>query len=203
MLFYDSPNSAPNPRRVRIFAAEKGIALPSVEVSIPRREQKAAEFTAKNPRGQTPILELEDGTVIAESVAIMRYLEALHPNPPLFGTTPLEIASIEMWSRRVEMILMPPVGAVWVHTHPFTAALPGRNAEWGEANRPRVAEAMRFFDQSLDGREYLAGDAFSAADILLLTTVDFAQFVGLTMPEDCTNLTAWHARVAARPSASA
>lgn len=203
MLFYDSPNPAPNPRRVRIFAAEKGIALPSVEVSIPKREQKAAEFTAKNPRGQTPILELEDGTVIAESVAIMRYLEALHPDPPLFGTSPLEIASIEMWSRRVEMILMPPVGAVWVHTHPFTAALPGRNAEWGGANRPRVADAMRFFDQSLDGRKYLADDGFSAADILLLTTVDFAGFVGLTMPEDCAHLAAWHARVASRPSASA
>ncbi|MCR2834083.1 glutathione S-transferase family protein [Parerythrobacter lacustris] len=203
MLFYDSPNPAPNPRRVRIFAAEKGIELPSVEVSIPKREQKAAEFTAKNPRGQTPILELDDGTVIAESVAIMRYLEALHPEPPLFGTTPLEVAAIEMWSRRVEMILMPPVGAVWVHTHPFTTSLPGRNSEWGEANRPRVAEAMRFFDQSLEGREYLAGGDFSAADILLLTTVDFAGFVGLTMPEDCANLAAWHARVAARPSASA
>ncbi len=203
MLFYDSPNPAPNPRRVRIFAAEKGIGLPSVEVSIPRREQKAAQFTAKNPRGQTPILELDDGTVIAESVAIMRYFEALHPEPPLFGTTALEIASIEMWSRRVEMILMPPVGAVWVHTHPFTAALPGRNAEWGEANRPRVADAMRFFDLSLEGREYLASDAFSAADILLLTTVDFAGFVGLSLPEDCANLAAWHARVAARPSASA
>lgn len=203
MLFYDSPNPAPNPRRVRIFAAEKGIDLPSCEVSIPKREQKAPEFIAKNPRGQTPILELDDGTVIAESVAIMRYLEAEHPEPPLFGTTPREIAEIEMWNRRVEMILMPPVGAVWVHTHAFTAALPGRNAEWGEANRPRVGEAMRFFDESLDRREYLAGDAFSAADILLLTTVDFARFVGLEMPEDCANLAAWHARVSARPSAAA
>ena len=203
MLFYDSPNPAPNPRRVRIFAAEKGIDLRSCEVSIPKREQKAPEFIAKNPRGQTPILELDDGTVIAESVAIMRYFEAEHPEPPLFGTTPREIAAIEMWSRRVEMILMPPVGAVWVHTHAFTAALPGRNAEWGEANRPRVADAMRFFDESLDGRDYLAGDAFSAADILLLTTVDFAKFVGLEMPEDCRDLAAWHARVSARPSAAA
>ena len=203
MLFYDSPNPAPNPRRVRIFAAEKGIDLPSQEVSIPQREQKAPEFVAKNPRGQTPILELDDGTVIAESVAIMRYLDALNPEPPLFGGTPLEIAEIEMWNRRVEMILMPPVGAVWVHTHRFTAALPGRNAEWGEANRPRVEEALRFFDSSLDGREFLAGSAFSAADILLLTTVDFALFVGLEIPEDCASLREWHARVSARPSASA
>ncbi|MBU1255206.1 MAG: glutathione S-transferase family protein [Alphaproteobacteria bacterium] len=203
MLFYDSPNPAPNPRRVRIFAAEKGIDLPSQQVSIPQREQKAPEFVAKNPRGQTPILELDDGTVIAESVAIMRYLDALNPEPPLFGGTPLEIAEIEMWNRRVEMILMPPVGAVWVHTHRFTAALPGRNAEWGEANRPRVEEALRFFDSSLDGREFLAGSAFSAADILLLTTVDFALFVGLEIPEECAHLREWHARVSARPSASA
>ena len=203
MLFYDSPNPAPNPRRVRIFAAEKGIDLSSKEVSIPKREQKAPEYVAKNPRGQTPILELDDGTVIAESVAIMWYLEAEHPDPPLFGTTAREIAEIEMWNRRVEMILMPAIAAVWVHTHPFTAALPGRNVEWGESNRPRVVEGMRFFDGSLEGREYLAGSAFSAADILLLTTVDFAKFIGLEMPSECANLLRWHERVSARPSASA
>ena len=203
MLLYDSLNPAPNPRRVRIFAAEKGIELSSKEVSIPRREQKAPDYVAKNPRGQTPILELDDGTVIAESVAIMRYLEAEQPDPPLFGTTAREIAEIEMWNRRVEMILMPAIAAVWVHTHPFTAALPGRNAEWGESNRPRVVEGMRFFDGSLEGREYLAGSAFSAADILLLTTVDFAKFIGLEMPSECANLLRWHERVSARPSASA
>ena len=203
MLLYDSPNPAPNPRRVRIFAAEKGIDLSSKEVSIPKREQKAPEYVAKNPRGQTPILELDDGTVIAESVAIMRYLEAEQPDPPLFGTTAREIAEIEMWNRRVEMFLMPDIAAVWVHTHPFTAALPGRNVEWGESNRPRVVEGMRFFDGSLEGREYLAGSAFSAADILLLTTVDFAKFIGLEMPSECANLLRWHERVSARPSASA
>ncbi|SMQ74202.1 Glutathione S-transferase [Altererythrobacter xiamenensis] len=203
MLFYDSPNPAPNPRRVRIFAAEKGIELPSQEVSIPKREQKAPEYLGKNPRGQTPILELDDGTVIAESVAIMRYLEALHPEPAMFGTTPKEIAAIEMWSRRVEMILMSAVGAVWVNTHPFTAALPGRNAEWGEANRPRVADAFRFFDESLKNFEYLAGPDFSVADILLLTTADFADFVGCGMPDDCENLRGWHERVSARPSSKA
>ena len=203
MLFYDSPNPAPNPRRVRIFAAEKGIDLPAREVSIPRREQKAPDYVAKNPRGQTPILELDDGTVIAESVAIMRYLEALHPDPPLFGTTPVEIAHVEMWDRRVEMILMIPLAQVWVHTHAFTAAIPGRNEAWGEANRPRVEEAFRFFDQSLAGRDFIAGDRFTAADILLLTTADFAGFVGCGIPDDCANLKGWHQRVSARPSAKA
>ena len=203
MLLFNSPNPAPNPRRVRIFAAEKAIALPMRDLSIPLREHKADEYLALNPRGQTPALQLDDGTVIAESVAICRYLEGLHPAPPLFGTTPLEQALIEMWSRRVEMILMPPIGAVWVHTHRFTAALPGRNAEWGEANRPRAVEAMRYFDAALEDREFLAADGYSIADILLLTTVDFADFIGIPLPEDFGSLRAWHARVSARPSAAA
>ncbi|QGN53725.1 glutathione S-transferase family protein [Novosphingobium sp. Gsoil 351] len=203
MIFYDSPNPAPNPRRVRIFAAEKAIVLDTREVSIVRREQKSPEYIAINPRGQTPSLQLDDGTVITESVAICRYLEARQPDPPLFGTSPLEIAQIEMWSRRVEMILMASVGAVWVNTHAFTAALPGRNAEWGEANRPRVEAAFRLFDESLAGRGFLATDGFTMADILLLTTVDFAAFVGCGAPADCAALTAWHQRVSARPSAAA
>ena len=203
MIFYNSPNPAPNPRRVRIFAAEKGIALDVCEVSIVKREQKSPAYIAINPRGQTPSLQLDDGTVITESVAICRYLEALHTAPALFGTTPLQIAHIEMWIRRVEMILMPPVGAVWVNTHAFTAALPGRNAEWGEANRPRVEAAFRFFDEWLETREFLATDAYTMADIVLLTTFDFAAFVGCGAPADCTALTAWHHRVSARPSATA
>ena len=203
MILYNSPNPAPNPRRVRIFAAEKGIALPMRDLSIPAREHKADDYLALNPRGQTPALQLDDGTVIAESVAICRYLEGLHPQPPLFGTSPLEQALIEMWSRRVEMILMQPVGVVWVHTHRFTAALPGRNAEWGEANRPRALEALRFFDPALQGREFIAGEGFSMADILLLTTFDFAKFIGLEIPTECNNLLEWHERVSARPSAAA
>ncbi|GAA4036659.1 glutathione S-transferase family protein [Parerythrobacter jejuensis] len=203
MLFYDSPNPAPNPRRVRIFAAEKGIELPSKEVSIIAREQKSDAYLKINPRGQTPSLETDDGAVITESVAICRYLEALHPDPPLFGTTALEIAQIDMWCRRVEMVLMAPVGAVWVHTHPYTAKIPGRMVEYGEANRPRVEEAFRFFDTSLKDSEFLAGDQFSMADILLLTTMDFAAFVGCGAPQDCAALAAWHETVSARPSASA
>ncbi len=203
MLFFNSPNPAPNPRRVRIFAAEKGIALPTRDLSIPDWEHKSDEFIALNPRGQTPALQLDDGTVITESVAICRYLEGLQPEPPLFGRDAKEQALVEMWSRRVEMILMPPIGAVWVHTHPFTARLPGRNAEWGEANRPRVDEAMRFFDASLADREFLAADHFTNADILLLTTIDFAGFIGIPLPEELSSLRAWHARVSARPSAAA
>ena len=203
MLFFNSPNPAPNPRRVRIFAAEKGIALPTRDLSIPAREHKSEDYLALNPRGQTPALQLDDGAVITESVAICRYLDVLHPQPQLFGVSAVEQATVEMWCRRVEMILMPPVGAVWVHTHKFTSALPGRNAEWGEANRPRVFDAMRYFDGALGVRAFLASDGYSIADILLLTTLDFAGFVGMAMSEDLTNLQQWHARVSARPSAAA
>ncbi len=203
MIFYNSPNPAPNPRRVRIFAAEKGIALETRDLSIPAREHKSDEFVALNPRGQTPALQLDDGTVIAESVAICRYLEGLHPQSPLFGRDAKEQALVEMWCRRVEMILMTPIGAVWVHTHKFTERLPGRNAEWGEANRPKIGEAMAFFDAALAGREFLAADHYTIADILLLTTLDFATFIGAATPESLVNLRAWHARVSARPSAAA
>lgn len=203
MLFFDSPNPAPNPRRVRIFAAEKGITLPSRAVSIPAGEHKSAEYTALNPRGQTPALQLDDGTVIAESVAICRYLEAVHPDPPLFGVGATEQALVDMWNRRVEMVLMPPVGAVWVHTHKFTERLPGRNTEWGESNRPRIVDAMRFFDGQLAERAFLAGNSYTIADILLLTTIDFSTFIGMPVPDDLSHLRAWHARVSARPSAAA
>lgn len=204
MIFYDTAEVAPNPRRVRIFAAEKGIDLPRQEVSIVKREHKAPAYLAVNPRGQTPALGLDDGTVLTESVAICRYLEALHPRPALFGETPLEIATIEMWARRVELTVMAAVGAVWVHTHPFTARLPiQRFAEYGESNRPRVLEGYSRCDAALAEAPFLAGETYSMADIALLTTVDFATFIGIPLPDDHAHLRDWHARVSARPSATA
>lgn len=204
MIVFDSPNPAPNPRRVRIFVAEKGIALPSQTVSIMAREQKSPDYLAINPRGQTPALQLDDGRVIAESVSICRYLEALHPDPPLFGATPFEIATIDMWIRRIELVLMAPVGAIWVNCHPFTAkVVPERFADYGESCRPKVDAAMAMCDEALGQTRFIAGDAFSMADIILLTTIDFAEFIGVPMPETMTNLREWHASVSGRPSASA
>jgi len=203
MLYFDSAYPAPNPRRVRIFAAEKGIDLPTKNIDIRKREQKSEEYMKLNPRGQTPALQTDEGDVITESIAIMRYLEALNPEPALFGSTPLEIGKVEMWNRQVELNLMNTVGQVWVHTHEFTSALPGRNAEWGEANKPRVASAFKYFDKMLAGREFLATDSYSVADITLLTTVDFARFIGSPPPEECSNLAQWHERVSSRDSARA
>ncbi|HVR91656.1 MAG TPA: glutathione S-transferase family protein [Novosphingobium sp.] len=204
MIFYDSPNPAPNPRRVRIFAAEKGIVLPTQTISITAGEHKSPDFLAINPRGQTPALKLDDGTVLTESVAICRYLEALQPAPALFGTTPEEIGAIEMWIRRTDLIVMPPVGAVWVHTHPFTARLPiQRFADYGEAQRPRVLDAFAMCDAALGETPFIAGEAYSMADIVLLTAVDFAGFIGIALPEELRRLDDWHRRVTARPSAGA
>lgn len=204
MIYYDSPNPAPNPRRVRIFVAEKAITLPTQSVSIIAQEHKAPEFLAVNPRGQTPALQTDDGRVLTESVAICRYLDALHPELPLFGSTPLEIGTIEMWIRRTDLVVMPPIGAIWVHTHPFTARLPiQRFADYGEAQRPRVYEAFEMCNMALAETPFIAGEVYSMADIVLLTSVDFAGFIGIPLPEELRYLDDWHRRVTARPSANA
>jgi len=203
MMLYSAPYPAPNPRRVKIYLAEKGLSVPVTELALQKREHKAPEFVAKNGRGQVPALELDDGTIISESIAICRYFEALHPEPPLFGTGAVEIATVDMWLRRVEMVLMPPVGAVWVHTHPLTAKLVAQRRDWGEDNRPRAIEVMRWFDSELAGRAFVAGDRYTIADITLLTTIDFAGFIGLEMPDEAANLRDWHRRVSARPNSRA
>lgn len=203
-ILYDAPNPAPNPRRVRIYLAEKGLSVAVQSLSIVAGEHKGDEFVAKYPPGQLPVLALDDGRMIGESVAICRYFETLHPEPPLFGTDPVSIAEIDMWMRRVELTLMMPVGNIWAHTHPFTArVVKPQYKDFGESNRPHAVAAMRRFDAVLEGGEYLAGEAYSMADILLLTTIDFATFIGAGMPDDMPALAAWHARVSARPSASA
>ena len=203
-LLYDAPNPAPNPRRVRIFLAEKGLEVPTRSLSIVERQHKAPDFVDKYPPGQLPVLELDDGRMIGESVAICRYFEALNPEPPLFGSDPLSIAEIDMWIRRVEFTLMLPIGNIWAHTHPFTARVVNpQYKEFGESNRPRVAAAMQRFDGVLAETPFLAGAAYSMGDIVLLTTIDFAAFIGLPMPADTPALADWHAPMSARPTAAA
>lgn len=204
MILYGERNPAPNPRRVRIFVAEKGIDLPETRVEMRKGEHKSPEHRARNSLGQLPTLVLDDGTAISETVSICRYLEALHPSPPLFGTAPVEQALIDMWIRRVEFQVMTPVGMFWRHAHPLTAALITQYKDFGESNRAGYAGACRWLDRELGaGGPWLAGETFSMADIALLTTVDFATFTGLEMPEEATHLRDWHGRASARPSAQA
>jgi len=204
MLFYDSALPAPNPRRVRIFLAEKHVRVPMAQISIPKAEHKSDAFLSVNALGQTPALAFDDGRVLTESVAICRYFEVLHPEPPMFGHGAHNIAEIDMWTRRIELRLMTPLSMVWQHTHPWTARIVRpQYTEFGESQRPRVLAAMAEFDSALDGRDWLDGERYTIADIVLLTTIDFATFVGVPMPEALTYLRAWHARVSTRPSAAA
>lgn len=203
MILYGAPNPAPNPRRVRIFLAEKGIDLPETPINMMKREHKSDEHKARNSLGQVPTLELDDGTCISETVSICRYFEATHPTPPLFGTTPVEQALIDMWVRRIEFMVMMPVGNYWRHAHPRTAALLTQYKDFGESNVATYQGAQKWLDRELAGRTFLAGDSYSIADICLLTTVDFAGWIGLPMDESFGNLKAWHDRVSARPSAQA
>jgi len=204
MKLYGEANPAPNPRRVRIFAAEKGLDLPEIRIGMRQGGHKSPEHKARNSLGQVPVLELDDGQTISESVAICRYLEALHPTPPMFGTCALSQARTDMWVRRIEFQLMVPVGLYWRHAHPFTASLLTQNREFGESNAPIVAKTMGWLDRELaDGREWIAGDAYGIADIVALTTIDFAAFIGLEVPDDAERLKGWRERASARPSAGA
>ncbi len=205
MKIYNENNPAPNPRKVRIFLAEKSVSVPLERVSLQKREHKAPEFMKKNSLGQVPVLELDDGTCISESLAICRYLEELYPTPPLFGRDPVERAQTEMWLRRSEFRLWNPMGQVWINADPRTAAVnPNQFHDFGEHSKKIVASAMRWIDRDLsDGREFLAGPNYSMADIVLLCGIDFSKFINMDMPQDAMHLRAWHARVSARPSASA
>ena len=203
MKLYGAPMPAPNPRRVRIFLAEKGIDLEETPVDLRKREHKSPEHRARNSLGQIPTLELDDGTTISETVAICRYFEEIQPSPRLFGETAVEKALVDMWVRRVEFVAMMPVGNFWRHAHPYTAALLTQYKDFGEANKETYANAQRWLDKELEGQPFVAGGAYSMADICALSTVDFATWIGLPLDPAHTNLTAWHARVSARPSAAA
>jgi len=203
MKLYEERNPAPNPRRVRIFLAEKGLSIPTVHVPMRQGAHKSAEFKTKNSLGQVPVLELDDGSILTESIAICRYLEELHPAPSLFGDDAWQRAQVEMWTRRIEFVLMSRVGAVWVNTHKFTAHLGTQFKDYGEASRVKSLQAMQWLNDELAGREYIAIDRFTMADIVALTTIDFAAFIGIELPAELSHLRAWHVRVAARPSAAA
>jgi glutathione S-transferase len=203
MKLYDY-KAAPNPRRVRIYMAEKGIDIPLIPVDIMKREQKSPDFLAKNPLGSLPVLELADGTCISESVAICRYLEALYPEPPLFGRTAAEKARIEMWLRRIELNVMVPVGMVWAHGHPLTARLLKQIPEAAEQNRKRVHLAYKLLNEQLSGAAFIAGPDYTVADAVLLATLDFANgLVGVPYESCLTHLKRWHGEVLARTSAAA
>lgn len=204
MKLYTYPG-APNPRRVHMYLAEKGIEIPFEHVNIMKRENRTPEFMADiNAMGGVPVLELDDGSHLAESVAICRYLETLHPEPSLFGVSAEEIGIVEMWVRRIELYLMVPVGMVWVHGSPLTkAVMKEQIPAMAEQNRESVRRYFDFLDRHLASNDYLAGDAFSIADISALCTMDFAATLNdLPHAKEQVHLSRWYEAVSSRPSAA-
>jgi glutathione S-transferase len=203
MRLYDA-GRAPNPRRVRVFLAEKGVSVPLVPVDLGRLEHKSPAFVAVNRLQRTPALELDDGTVITESIAICRYFEELHPTPALFGTGALERAVVEMWQRRLEFGLLGTVAAVFRHLHPAMAEMEvPQVAAWGETNKPKVLEFLRIVDDQLKDRSFICGERFTVADITGLIGLDFMKPAKLSVPEELQGVRRWHAALSARPSAQA
>ncbi len=203
MRIIDQPR-APNPRRVRIFLAEKGIEVPFEAIDIMKHEHKAPGFARLNPFQQVPVLVLDDGMAISESVAICRYFEEIQPEPPLMGETPLEQARIEMWNRRVELGLFHAVANCFRHTHPAMAPLEDPQiASWGEVNRNRALDFLGLLDSELRNSDYIAGGGYSIADITALVAVDFMKPAKIDRPQGLAGLDRWYDRVNARPSARA
>jgi glutathione S-transferase len=203
MKLYDG-GRAPNPRRVRIFLAEKGISVPAEQINLGALQQRSEAYTAINPMQRVPALVLDDGTVIAESIAICRYFEALHPDPPLFGVGALNSALVEMWNRRAELHLLFPVAAIFQHLHPAMKVMVDPQVPaWGEANRPRAFAFLEFLDGELKNRPYIAGENYTVADITALVAVDFMRVSKLSLPDNLGNVQRWHRNVSGRPSATA
>ncbi len=195
---------APNPRRVRIVLAEKGITVPFEELDLMKGQLKTPEFSAMNPLQRVPVLVLDDGTVITETMAICRYFDELQPEPALFGKGAVGKAVTEMWSRRMELNLLNAVAQAFRHLHPAMAALEVPQVPaWGEANKPRALEMLGILDRRLGETQFVAGAAYSVADITALIAVDMLRLARIQRPAGLKNLERWHTEVTARPSAKA
>jgi glutathione S-transferase len=202
MKLYDL-KAGMNPRRVRIFLAEKGIDVPKVEVDMMKHENDQPDYLAVNPMGKMPALELDDGTILTESMAICRYFEEIQPEPPLFGRTPLERAQVEMWNRRMEHEIMIPASEVFRHTSDFWIGRLEQIPAFGEQCRARVMDRLAWLEGEMAGRDYIVTDTYTVADITLQCGLLLGKAVGIRIPEEHRNLTAWWERVTSRPTARA
>jgi glutathione S-transferase len=202
MKIYES-HSAPNPRRVRIFLAEKGLQIPFEQVDITKGVNRGEEFRQKNSLGTVPVLELDNGVCISESVAICRYFEELHPQPALFGNDPEQRALVEMWNRRVEFTVLQPIADAFRQRHDFFKGRIRQMPEYAEVQRLNAEDGLAWLDRELAGHRFIVGDQFSIADITALVAIDFGRVSKITINPNHTNLGRWHKEIAARPSAQA
>jgi glutathione S-transferase len=197
-------SQAPNPRRVRIFAAEKGIELALEEIDILAGQSRTPEFLAKNSSGAVPLLELDDGSYLSESVAICRYLEGLHPEPNLLGRHLREQAEIERWNRRMEIELLAAIGRTFQNTSPIFQGRFKQFPEYGEAQRAVAYQRLERMDHELNGHQFVAGDRFTIADITALVAIDLGgRLADIKIAPKSVHLRRWHETVSSRPSAKA
>ncbi len=194
---------APNPRRVRIFLAEKGINMEYVEINLQKAEHHAPDFKKKNPFSLVPVLELDNGEYLSESVAICRYFEEIQPEPILFGRTPEEKAQVEMWNRRSEFYFFLPTGMCFQHTTDYFKGLKTQVPEWGELNRTRAEKYFNFLEQHFAHSQFMAGDYYSIADITTLCALEFSKVNNLRVQPDQKNLQRWLEQMRSRPSYAA
>ena len=194
---------APNPRRVRIFLAEKGIDMEFEQISLAKGDHKRKPFTDLNPRRSVPVLVLDDGTPICETVAICRYFEEIQPEPVLMGKGALGMAEVEMWQRWVEIDLLRTVVHVFRHTNERAILQEPKFPDWGKANRPRVLEFLSFLDEALADKPFIVGTDYSIADITGLCAVDFLGAAQIERPPKLKNLARWYRDVSSRASAQA
>jgi glutathione S-transferase len=199
---YDS-TLAPNPRRVRVFLAEKGIEVPTVSVDIAKAENRQPAFLAKNPLGGVPVLELDDGTMISESTAICRYFEEVQPDPPLLGADARDRAIVEMWLRRVEFEVAFPIMQTFRNTHDFFKGRIPQVPEWAAVCKKQSFKQLAWLDGEMADRPFVAGDRYTIADITLLIGVDFGRVSDIRIDPEHKNLTRWYGEVSSRPSAKA
>jgi glutathione S-transferase len=202
MKIFDG-GKAPNPRRVQIFLKEKGIDVERVELDINALEQKSEAFEKLNPMMTLPVLQLDDGTVIAETIAICRYFEEIQPDPPLFGVGAIGKAHVEMWQRRLELNFLLPVAFAFRHLHPAAKVLESEQVEqWGKLNQARAIKFMTMLDKELSSRPFIVGEKFSVADITGLVACQFLKPARIQMPEELRHLDCWLKEVSSRPSAA-
>ena len=192
-----------HPRRVRIFLAEKGVSIERREVDAGGGANAEPAFLRLNPLGRLPVLELDDGSAIAESLAICRYLEALHPQPPLMGRTPREAAHIEMWTLRVDQELSRPIADAFTHTSAFYRGRLQQVPEVAAWARGRALQAMAWLDRELADRAHIAGPDYTLADIVAQCALVLGKAVALRVPAEMPHLERWFAGVSARPTARA
>ena len=190
-----------NPLRLRIFLAEKGVEVPMVDLNMAKGENRTPEFLAINPLGTMPVLELDDGTILTESVAICRYFEEMHPEPPLFGTDTLSRAQVEMWNRRAELELFLPAVAAFVHTNDFWKDLTEQVPDYGRIAREHAQKTMTWFNDELADQQYLTGDTYTIADITAQCGSLLAKNTGTAFPEGLDNFVRWFNEVSGRPTA--